>query len=154
MNAVIDNALQTYARLSIETGVAGASPERLIVMLYDGAILALTRAKAEMTAGDTVAKARSISKALDIVIVGLRGALDEKAGGEIAQNLVSLYDYIGDRLVQANARDDLSKIDEVLGLLRDLKGAWEDLVNKQAGSTGIPAPLAPAARGTVSYGKA
>lgn len=154
MNAVIDNALQTYARLSIETGVAGASPERLIVMLYDGAILALTRAKAEMSAGDTVAKARSISKALDIVIVGLRGALDEKAGGEIAENLGSLYEYIGDRLVQANARDDQSKIDEVLVLLRDLKGAWEDLVSKQTGTLTESIPPATAARGVVSYGKA
>jgi flagellar protein FliS len=154
MNAVIDNALQTYARLAVETGVSGATPEMLIVMLYEGAILSLTRARAEMLAGDAAAKGRSISKAIGIVEEGLRGALDEKAGGEIAANLASLYEYMGHRLLQANLQDDTAALDEVCSLLRDLKVAWEDVVARQQGAAAESAPEPARGRGSNSYGKA
>ncbi|MBI1396956.1 MAG: flagellar export chaperone FliS [Betaproteobacteria bacterium] len=154
MNAVIDNALQTYARLSVETGVEGASPEMLIVMLYDGAIRALNLARPEMERGNIPEKGRLVSKAIDIIDVGLRGALDDGAGGEIARNLASLYDYMGQQLLHANVNNDVGAVDEVCGLLRELKEAWETLVARQQQERTAAMTAQSAGRAATSYGKA
>lgn len=153
MNAISDNALQTYARLSLETGVEGATPERLIVMLYEGAIQTLTLARAEMSAGNAPGKGRYISKAIGIIEEGLRGALDEKAGGEIAGNLSSLYEYMSHQLMVANLRNDTAILDEVVQLLRDLKTAWETLIERQMQERIAAATASSGGRDSNSYGR-
>lgn len=153
MNAVIDNAVRTYARLDLETGIAGATPEMLILMLYDGALKAVALAKTAMEAGDAAVKGRHLSKAIGIVEEGLRGALDTAAGGEIAANLSSLYEYMGHQLMRANLYNDSAILDEVSGLLRDLRSAWEQVVARQ-NEPAAAAPAAPEGRAATSYGKA
>ncbi|MFO1321518.1 MAG: flagellar export chaperone FliS [Burkholderiales bacterium] len=153
MNAVIDNALRTYARLDLETGISGATPEALILMLYDGAVKAIALARAAMEQGDASLKGRQLSKAIGIVEEGLRGALDLAAGGEIATNLASLYEYMSHQLMRANLHNDLAILDEVSGLLRDLKSAWEQVVAQQSGHAAAP-PSATEGRPATSYGKA
>ncbi len=114
-----------YAKVGIETGVIAASPHKLIVMLYDGAIVALTNAVHHMDKGDIPAKGNSISKAIAIIENGLRASLDKKAGGEIALSLDSLYEYMNNRLLQANVQNQVEGLIEVQGLLKDLKSSWE-----------------------------
>jgi flagellar secretion chaperone FliS len=152
MTNVIDHALKTYARMDVETGVAGATPEMLIVMLYDGAIRAIATARVSIEAGDQQGKGQSISKAIGIIEEGLRGSLDAAAGGELGSNLSDLYEYMSHRLMLANLRNDSSMLDEVSDLLRALKTAWDGLISPQ----GVAVPEsrdAPPARASTSYGR-
>jgi len=125
------HAAQAYARIGLETGVAAASPQRLIVMLYDGALAALAEARAHLLAGRTAQKGRAIGKAISIVHEGLKAALDVGQGGEIARSLMELYDYIGRRMLLANLRDDVALIDESARLLTELRSAWAALAERQ-----------------------
>lgn len=114
-----------YAKVGIETGVIAASPHKLIVMLFEGAIVALSNAIMQMNNGDIAAKGHSISKAIAIIDSGLRASLDKKAGGEIAVSLDSLYEYMNNRLLLANLNNQVELLGEVQILLRDLKSSWE-----------------------------
>lgn len=116
-----------YAQVGVESGVMSASPHQLIVMLFDGALLALRAARLHMQNGNIPEKGRSISKALDIVNLGLKASLDSDRGGEIAQNLSQLYDYIGRLLLQSNLNNDLDKLDTASSLLNDLASAWREM---------------------------
>ncbi|HSV20206.1 MAG TPA: flagellar export chaperone FliS [Casimicrobiaceae bacterium] len=126
------HAAQAYARIGLETGVAAASPQRLIVMLYDGALAALAEARAHIAAGRTAQKGRAIGKAISIVDEGLKAALDVSQGGDIARSLMQLYDYVSRRLLIANLRDDVALIDEANQLLTELRGAWATLAEREA----------------------
>ncbi len=114
-----------YAKVGIETGVIAASPHKLIVMLYEGAIVTLTNAIQHMKSGDIAAKGLAISKAIAIIDTGLRASLDKKTGGEIATSLDSLYEYMNNQLILANLNNQPELLTEVQNLLRDLKGSWE-----------------------------
>lgn len=116
-----------YAKVGIETGVVAASPHKLIVMLFDGALVALATALQHMNTGNVAGKGQSISKAITIIDAGLRASLDPKAGGEIAANLDSLYEYMSRQLLMANLNNQPELIEEVQRLLNDLKGAWESI---------------------------
>jgi flagellar protein FliS len=122
--------------VGLETGIASASPHKLIVMLYDGALVALLSAKTNIAANNIAAKGSAISKAITIIDNGLRASLDKEAGGEIASNLDALYDYMSRRLLHANLKNDVPAIDEVHGLLADLREAWVAIGEKteQAGA--------------------
>jgi flagellar protein FliS len=115
-----------YATVGLETGVAAASPQKLVVMLYDGVIVALLSAINHIKSSNVAAKGASISKAITIIDNGLRASLDQKAGGEIAQNLDALYDYMSRRLLQANMKNDIAIIEEVHGL----REAWVEIGEK------------------------
>src|SRR5690349_9726493 len=114
-----------YAKVGVETGVMAASPHKLIVMLFEGAMVAVNSAAQLMGAGDIAGKGKSISKAIAIIEEGLRASLDRQTGGEIAANLDALYQYMNTRLVLANRDNDREKLEEVLRLLAELKGAWD-----------------------------
>ncbi|NJM33198.1 MAG: flagellar export chaperone FliS [Limnobacter sp.] len=122
---------RAYAQVGLESGVNSASPHRLIVMLYAGAIEAIRRARLCMESGQVEMKGDAIGKALRIVNEGLALALDKKQGGELAERLLGLYDYIGQELVLANVKNDATKLDECLDLLENLKSAWEEIGNPQ-----------------------
>lgn len=125
MNAA--NALNTYKNVGLESGVAAADPHKLILMLYQGALLAIASAKNQMMRKQIAAKGASISKAIKIIDEGLKACLDVKAGGEIGKNLFDLYDYMNQRLLIANLKNDTAILDEVSGLLGELKSAWESI---------------------------
>ncbi|PSJ22551.1 flagellar export chaperone FliS [Halomonas sp. ND22Bw] len=116
-----------YARVGVESGVNSASPHKLIVMLFDGALAAIRAARIHIEAGNTAEKGKSINKALDIVSGGLAPALDAERGGEIAANLASLYDYIARQLLAANLRNDMARLDEAERLLGDIASAWREI---------------------------
>ena len=153
MTALVERALNSYSALEVETGVESASPQRLIIMLYDGAIKSVYAAKAAMARGDVAGRGAALSKAISIIDEGLRAALDLENGGEIAQNLMALYDYISRRLLHANLKNDVKSVDEAARLLGELKQAWEVLEQRDR----PPAPVLmepPERRPSVSLGKA
>ena len=131
-----------YANVGVETGVMAASPHKLITMLFEGAIAALSAALVHMEAKSIANKGKSISKAISIIDNGLRASLDKNVGGEIAANLDALYGYMSDRLLQANLNNSPEMVREVITLLGDLKGAWEAIVP----ATTAQEASAPAAR--------
>jgi flagellar protein FliS len=128
---VTAHAAQAYARIGLETGVAAASPQRLVVMLYDGALAAITEGRAHLIAGRTAPKGRALGKAIVIIDEGLKAALDPTQGGAIARQLMDLYDYIAQRLLLANARNDVALLDESARLLGELRDAWASLAERQ-----------------------
>lgn len=122
-----NNALNTYKNVGLESGVASADPHKLILMLYQGALLAISSAKNQMLRKQIAAKGASISKAIKIIDEGLKACLDVESGGEIGKNLFELYDYMNQRLLIANLKNDIVILDEVSNLLLELKGAWESI---------------------------
>lgn len=119
------SAIAAYNDVGIETSVLGADPHQLVSMLYEGALLAISKAGHAMLEKNTAAKGLSISKAIAIVGEGLHASLDKNVGGELALNLSRLYDYMVARLVHANLNNDAQALDEVSHLLGELKEAWD-----------------------------
>lgn len=120
-------AANAYAQVSLETGVSDADPHRLILMLFDGALFSIATASAAIERNDIPGKGQAISKAIEIINDGLKISLDYEAGGELAERLGALYDYMTSRLLYANIHSSRPTLDEVGGLLRDIKGAWESI---------------------------
>lgn len=120
-------AVDVYAQVGVETGVAAADPHKLILMLFDGTHAAINAAKHAIGRNDIAAKAAAISKAIAIIDGGLKASLDIKAGGILAERLAGLYDYMLNRLLAANLRNDTDLLDEVNRLLDELRGAWAQI---------------------------
>ena len=127
MNFAYHSAARAYADVSLETDVGSLQPSRLIVMLYDGALLAIARGRKAMQARDLALKGESISKAIQIIDEGLKASLEVRQGGDLARQLWQLYEYMCRRLLLASIHQDLAALDEVTRLLSDLKQAWVEL---------------------------
>lgn len=149
----MNKGANAYASVGLETGVAAASPHKLIVMLFDGALTSLNIALIEMRANNVAAKGRAISKAIRIIEEGLRASLDKSAGGAIAGSLDSLYEYISGRLLRANLENRTEDIEEAQRLLGDLRGAWLAIDPEAAARSRAAAmqPPAAAAQGLRAY---
>ena len=128
INPNIPNALRQYQQVNTQTGVAFASPHRLIQMLMEGALERIAVAKGCIQRQDIIAKGEQIGKAIDI-IGGLREGLNPDAGGEIATNLDAVYDYMQRQLLEANRCSDIALLDEVADLLRPIKEGWDAIGN-------------------------
>jgi len=145
MNAHV--AVKAYTKVGVEYDVTTADPHKLISMLYQGALLAIANARNGILRKDVATKGSAISKAIPIIEDGLNASLDKKVGGELAQNLSSLYEYMSRRLLTANVNNDMAALNEVAGLLNDLKGAWDGIKQQPAApaATAIPVINRPAA---------
>ncbi|WP_152206423.1 flagellar export chaperone FliS [Marinobacter changyiensis] len=120
------NGLQAYQRVNTQTSITDADPHKLIQLLYSGALERINMAKARMQAKDYAGKGKLITKAIEIV-GGLRSFLDFDKGGELAAQLESLYEYMEQTLFEANAKNDVAKLDEVADLLRSIKSGWDGI---------------------------
>jgi flagellar protein FliS len=116
----------------METGVAAADPHQLIVMLFDGALLAIAKAGSAMQQNQIAEKGQAISQAIDIIANGLQASLNFSAGDELANRLAALYDYMCTRLVHANLNNDAAALSEVGRLLGEIKSAWEEIADDPA----------------------
>jgi len=116
-----------YARVGVESAVMSATPHRLISMLFDGAQASIRAARLHMQNGDVAEKGKAISRAIDIVNQGLLAALDQERGGELAQRLEQIYDYVVRLLLQANLHNDVERLDEAARLLEDIGSAWREI---------------------------
>ena len=119
------NGIQSYRR----TNVVTADPGKLVIMCYEGAIDNLIIAKQKDAEKKYEEKSRHINKTKDI-IDELLSSLDFEKGGLIARNLESLYNYMSRRILQAGASKDMGAFDEVIGMLRELLSAWEEVFTK------------------------
>lgn len=120
------SALQQYQQVNAHAQVSEASPHRLIQMLQAGALDRIAQAQGAMSRGQVELKGMLIGKAIDI-IGGLREGLNMEAGGELAANYDRLYDYMVRRLIEANRKNDVRILDEVAGLMRELKAGWDGI---------------------------
>jgi flagellar protein FliS len=123
---------QAYADVGMETGVVAANPHRLILMLFDGALLAIAKASNAMQKDQIAEKGQAISHAIDIISNGLAASLDFSEGDELANRLAALYDYMCTRLLHANLHNDLAALNEVSHLLSEIKSAWEEIADDPA----------------------
>ena len=124
MNAV--SAMKQYQQVSVHSGIMDASPHRLVQMLMEGALEKIALAKGSMANKEIASKGENISKGIAI-IGGLKSSLNIEVGGALAENLSNLYDYMANRLVVANLRNDDSILDEVAGLMVDIKMGWDGI---------------------------
>ena len=95
-------------------------------MLTAGGLARITTARGYIDRGDTAAKGEAIGLALSIVGC-LRSSLDHEAGGEVAANLDALYEYMEHRLLEANVLSNPAMLDEVHGLLKEIKTGWDGI---------------------------
>jgi len=121
----------SYARIGLQSAAMSASPQQLMLMLFDGAKTAITMARHHMASKEIAAKGKAISKAINIVDNGLKAGLDadegDQAALELVANLSALYDYITQRLMQANLRNDPVLLDEADRLLESIGSAWREM---------------------------
>lgn len=122
------NSAKEYSQVSLQTEVMEADPHKLIQLLLDGALTRLAVAKNLIEQGDMEGKNEKLGNVVDI-ICSLQESLDHERGGEIAQNLERLYDYMTRRIWDANRLNDVDIVNEVMGLLMEVKAGWEGIRN-------------------------
>ena len=127
MNALA--AMRQYQQVGVKVQVTEADPHRLIQMLMQGALDRIAQAKGAMERDAYAEKGALIGKAINI-IGGLREVLDKEAGGDLAENLDRLYDFMTMRLFEASRHNDLRKLDEVAKLLGEIKEGWDGIAPK------------------------
>lgn len=118
---------QAYAKIEVESAVMSASQQQLVIMLFDGALSALVRARLFLADGNIPAKGLALSKAINIIENGLKVGLVENNGDELTQNLIALYAYMVRRLLHANVNNDASAIEEEENLLRNIADGWKEV---------------------------
>ena len=116
-------AMNQYKQIGTKAAIETADPHTLVKMLIEGAIERINSAKLFMHEKNIAQKGESISRAISI-IDGLKVSLDMEHGGEIAENLSSLYDYMQRQLLAANAKNKAENLDEVLSLLNEIRSGW------------------------------
>ncbi|WP_428239465.1 flagellar export chaperone FliS [Gynuella sp.] len=114
-----------YQAVSNQTSIVDADPHQLIQLLLEGAMSRMAQARGCIERGDIEGRNNSINKAIAI-IGGLNSSLNMDAG-EISFNLKRLYEYMQQRLFEANVRNDMDALDEVVRLLGEIKVAWEGI---------------------------
>jgi flagellar protein FliS len=112
-----------YQSAAAHGGVAAANPHGLVLMLMDGALQRLAVARGCIEHGKLVEKSHLLHRVVQI-IDELRGSLDMSAGGQIANNLADLYDYMCRCLLKASLENSVALLDEVANLLREIRSAW------------------------------
>ena len=133
MNTATRQALNAYVKTGIESAVPEADPHQLVMMLFDGALAAIADARLNMIRGQIAARGKAISKAMSIVDQGLKCSLDRARGGEIAERLHALYEYVCEKLFEANIKGQPEALDEPAKLLGELQDAWAQIGKNPAG---------------------
>ncbi len=119
-------AIRGYNDISINAGVTGASAHGLIQMLFDGLLERIAQAKGGIQQKNIELKGQKINQAISIVL-GLKSNLDLDNGGELAERLNHLYDYIQQTLWSAHKNNDVVLLDECVELITSISSAWRDI---------------------------
>ena len=115
--------INAYRKGNLKQDIASADPHKLTLMLLQGALDRIAYAKGAMERKELIVKAEYISKA-SAIIIHLRDTLDVEVGGEVAENLFALYNYMVERLGDAHVNNDLKMLDEVSSLITPIRDAW------------------------------
>jgi flagellar protein FliS len=121
-----------------KTQVTTASREKILLMLYEGAIRFTKQARVAMTEKKIADKGKYISKATAI-LSELMATLDFKVGGQLAHDLENLYIFMIDKLIEANIQNKVEPLDDVERLLGTLYSAWKDVIENPR-PDGCPSP--------------
>jgi len=119
-------AMESYGADNLASQASVANSVDLIQMLFDGFIESITAAQGHLQHGAIQEKCKCLARASRIVL-GLQSSLDFKKGGDLAHNLNELYSYVTRRLLHANAQNDLSALEEIRGLMSEIRQAWQDV---------------------------
>jgi len=131
-------AAQQYQQIDTLSNIAAATPHRLIQLMMERALTRIGVARGHMQRDEVQQKGNNIGDAINI-INGLQASLNHKADADMSANFDALYAYMMRRLLEANLHDATEILDEVSGLLQELKEAW-DAIGDQVVSTGEVAP--------------
>jgi len=123
MTYSMNEGYDSYRTTDLEARAAAASPYELVLVLFDGLLDELARARGHIEAKRFQHKGRSLDKCMNI-LNGLSSALDYEAGGQVVQDLARLYDYCIYRLSDVSVNLSLEGLDEVAGLLGTLREGW------------------------------
>lgn len=122
-------AAQQYQKIDTLSNIEDASPHRLIQLLMERALVRIGQARGHMERNEVNLKGESLGDAIDIV-EGLQASLNHDADERMSENFDALYGYMMRRLLEANLRNDQAILDEVSGLLRELKEAWDAIADE------------------------
>ncbi|MBR5163122.1 MAG: flagellar export chaperone FliS, partial [Schwartzia sp.] len=123
------NAAEAYKRQQVLT----ATPEALTLMLYNGALRFMTEGREAIEKKDYEEANNSLQKAQNI-ITEFRVTLNMEY--EIAHQLLPLYNYVYDRLVEANMKSDIEQLDEAKNIITELRDAWAQAMKKARAEKG------------------
>lgn len=123
-NSAAMNEYKQVGQAGTKVAVESADPHTLVQMLIDGAIERINKVKFAIESNNVALRGETTSSAISI-IDGLKVSLDMKDGGEIAENLAALYDYMQRKLLEANAHNKTENLDEVLSLINEIKSGWQ-----------------------------
>lgn len=121
---MIPSAIKQYSQVAARTSVEEADPHRVVQLLMEGVLDRVAQAKGYIERGELAQRSEPIARAVAI-LAELRRSLDHEVGGELAGNLEALYDYMGRRLLESNLKNDTGLLDEVMGLMREIKSGWD-----------------------------
>ena len=116
-------AMNEYRKIGTKVAAETADPHHLIQLLMNGFVEKVNAAKFHMNNKNIAAKGESISRAISI-LDGLTVSLDMDKGGDIANNLASLYEYMQKKLLMSNIENDASSLDEVISLMNEIREGW------------------------------
>lgn len=117
-----------------ETSIQSASREKILIMLYEGAIKFTKLAIIAVEKNDIKGKCENIGRAYDIVLE-LNNTLDHKVGGEVAIRLEQLYQYMIEQYIKANTTNDVEALKTVQKLLETLHEGWVQAIQKLKNET-------------------
>lgn len=120
-------AAATYRDVNASTAVEGASPHKLVSLLYQSIASEIAAARGAIARADIAGKGQSISHAVRIIEEGLLAPLDMAAGGALAQNLHDLYLYLVQRMTLANLKSDDGLLAECARLVEVLREGWDGI---------------------------
>jgi len=137
MALAYQNQMGQYKRMKIES----ATPEMLILMLYDGAIKNIVLAEDAIEDKTRIEACNNHFVKAQNIITELMVSLNFEIGGDIARNLFNIYEFINYTLAQANIHKKCDNLDTILSMLRDLRNTWQEVIhmNKEKYPNGIPA---------------
>ncbi|MGB1111316.1 MAG: flagellar export chaperone FliS [Gammaproteobacteria bacterium] len=118
------NAATQYQSIGVSTGIESANPAELVHLLFEGAVARLRAARGHIERNEIARKGETLGAAADIIIE-LQRSLDMDKGGEFAERLDALYDYMLMQIARANLNNDVDKVDEVVNLLDPIRDAWK-----------------------------
>lgn len=118
--------INAYKKGNLKQEIATADPHKITLLLMQGALERMAYAKGCIERKDFEGKSQNLARATAI-IVSLRDSLDMESGGEVAENLAALYNYMTERLTDASVQNSLSIMDEVINLMLPIKNAWAEI---------------------------
>lgn len=125
--SVSHRSASAYQRVNVESAVSGASPHRLVEMLFDAYLQSVGLARAALKQGNIALKGEQIGKAIRIVDEGLKPALNMEQGGDLAQNLKGLYGYCVVLLTQANMNNDDEALAKAAQIMEPVVQGWKEM---------------------------